>query len=151
MLPQANVIICRGNLTHKLHETLHAASSTLDFGANRTSGLPSDDTKRAFYTTASDERSVHHDSRHDECSQIWSENSLDLFLGLHGSLPFVTLRLFLSRVLLSHAMSSINVRYPGLRFIYRNATSFQVENLHLSPSHEKPAFFFKRRSRDRQE
>jgi hypothetical protein len=90
--------------------------------------------------------------RHDEYSQIWSENSLDLFPGLHGSLPFVTLRLFLSRVLLSHAMSSIIVRYPGLRSIYRNAISFQVEKFAPITITPNASFFFlKQRNRDRQE
>jgi hypothetical protein len=83
--------------------------------------------------------------RHDEYSQIWSENSLDLFPGLHGSLPFVTLRLFLSRVLLSHAMSSIIVRYPGLRSIYRNAISFQVEKFAPITITPNASFFFSNR------
>jgi hypothetical protein len=79
MLPQANLIVCRGDLTHKLHGTVEAAASTLYFEANRTPGMRNDDTERAFYTTASDERSVHHGGRHDESSRIWSKDSVGLF------------------------------------------------------------------------
>jgi hypothetical protein len=153
MLPQANLIVGRGNLTHKLHGTVEAGTSTLYFEANRIPGRRNDDTERAFYTTASDERSVLHGGRHDESSRIWSEDSVDLSLGLHGSLPIVTLHLFLCRLLscphMLYRPSTSVVRVFGPSTETQQVS--KSKSSHLLRSQEMPAFFFKQRNRDRQE